>query len=333
MTRNDLQATTRKKLAEMARGYKIAGWHDMRKSELVEALSALFRRRSVSQNSGHNRDAVRCRLRATDAGNGNRHTAQRDRLIAVVSSPHWLHVRWELSERILKRAEAALGVEWRQAVPVIRIYDVTEGNGTSGAKVFVKDVEIRQPLNDWYVPVERTGRSLHLQLGYRTPTGEFFLLAQSGKVKTPRAGRETPGEADYASEKGRRTLARRIAASTNGNGRHPHLNRENPPGDLDREFHRDRQPESVSDGNVVFELDAEVVIYGQAHPNAALTLMGRPVQQQQDGSFTLRMPLENGRQLIPGVCVTPDGSEQRTIVLAIERNTKHLEPQNLDELM
>ena len=45
-----------------------------------------------------------------------------------------------------------------------------------------------------------------------------------------------------------------------------------------------------------------------------------------DGTFTVRYSLPDSRQIIPAVAASPDGVEERTIVLAVERNTKELEP-------
>jgi hypothetical protein len=38
------------------------------------------------------------------------------------------------------------------------------------------------------------------------------------------------------------------------------------------------------------------------------------------------MSLPNQRQVIPVVASSPDGAEQRTVILALERNTKVMEP-------
>ena len=45
-----------------------------------------------------------------------------------------------------------------------------------------------------------------------------------------------------------------------------------------------------------------------------------------DGTFTMRYSFPDGRQIIPAVAASADGIEERTIVLAVERNTKELEP-------
>ena len=73
-------------------------------------------------------------------------------------------------------------------------------------------------------------------------------------------------------------------------------------------------------------MDAELIVYGVSDPHAHVTLQGEPVPLRPDGSFTVRMALPDRRQVIPVIASSPDGVEQRTIILAVERNTKVLEP-------
>ena len=69
------------------------------------------------------------------------------------------------------------------------------------------------------------------------------------------------------------------------------------------------------------------VVRGLAtEPSARVTLQGEPVKLRSDGTFTMRFSLPDGRQIIPAVANSADGVEERTIVLAVERNTKQLEP-------
>ncbi len=75
-----------------------------------------------------------------------------------------------------------------------------------------------------------------------------------------------------------------------------------------------------------FEVDAEMIIYGSTKPEAHVTLSGEPVKLRQDGTFTVRLSMPDRRQLLPVVASSRDGAEQRTIVLAVERNTKIMEP-------
>ena len=75
-----------------------------------------------------------------------------------------------------------------------------------------------------------------------------------------------------------------------------------------------------------FQLDAELIVYGATEPNARVTLQNEPVKLRPDGTFTMRFSLPDSRQIIPAVAMSADGVEERTIVLAVERNTKQLEP-------
>jgi len=79
-----------------------------------------------------------------------------------------------------------------------------------------------------------------------------------------------------------------------------------------------------------FQIDAELIVYGATEPSARVTLQGEPVKLRTDGTFTMRFSLPDSRQIIPAVAASADGIEERTIVLAVERNTKQLEPMIFD---
>jgi hypothetical protein len=57
-----------------------------------------------------------------------------------------------------------------------------------------------------------------------------------------------------------------------------------------------------------------------------LTLSGEPVALRPDGTFVMRLPFPDKRQVLPAVACSRDGTRQRTIVVAVERNTKVMEP-------
>jgi hypothetical protein len=75
-----------------------------------------------------------------------------------------------------------------------------------------------------------------------------------------------------------------------------------------------------------FAVDAEIIVYGATSRDAHVTLQGEPVQLREDGTFAVRLSLPDRRQVIPIVASSYDGVEQRTTILAVERNTKVMEP-------
>jgi len=370
MTVSDLRACTRKELAARAKRHQISGWHEMSKDELIQALIRRLRSRKVKSNGHAGRSKVvgSKNGRASRSGNGshasngrNGHSparngaargksdktrsdviagavrrllkptvmeqsaaaaSGRDRLVARIHDAYWIFVQWTLTGRILDRAAAALGAEWHQAVPVLRLFDVTSHDAATCSKKWVRDVEIHGEIDHWYVPVDNPPRAYRLHIGYRTPSGQFFAMAQSNRIQMPRPG---------------------SAASRNGNGNgYDHHNGGGEPcaprklqdlrtAQLARGACAGTNGEDGLTGDFPFELETELIVHGSTHPDAELTLLGDRVPVRRDGTFSLRFCLPNGRQVIPAVAIHPHGAEQRTIVLGIERNTKELEPQPLDE--
>ena len=323
MSPEQLGACTRKKLAAMAKRRRISGWHEMRKHELVDALLA----------AGRARQARSCRRSlAANGRNGTPGGAVKDQLFVRVHDPYWLEVSWELSRTIIERAEAALGIEWHRAVPVIRVFDVTGDGAAAASETWLRDIEIHGEADHWYVPVDDPPRAYKLQIGYSAPSGKFFVLARSQKVRTPKPGTRSNGSVGNGTA---RTKRRRVPDDSSS-------------------FHvkevMDARPVAIvnlpANGSAAkskngrrattdcdFQLDAELIVFGSTHPQAELSLLGEPIPLGEDGSFSVRFNLPNGRQVLPVVSVTPDGSVAKTIVLALDRNTKTMEPRLLDELL
>jgi hypothetical protein len=258
----------------------------------------------------------------------------KDRIVAMVRDPYWLHAYWELTHPSVQRAEAALGQDWHGAKPILRLCDVSSSDTTSTAESVVRDIEIHGGCNNWYIEVAQPPRSFRVDIGYVSKRGQFYVLARSNVVSTPKAGVSDtidenwadldPKQADriYAMSSGydptagdslilKQFMEERLrrplgspALSSFGSGAFPQQK--------DRKF--------------FFVIDAELIVFGRTEPGARVTLQGEPVKLRPDGTFTMRYSFPDGRQIIPAVAASADGVEERTIVLAVERNTKELEP-------
>ena len=62
-----------------------------------------------------------------------------------------------------------------------------------------------------------------------------------------------------------------------------------------------------------------------------VSVAGRPVKLQEDGSFTVRMEMPDKRQVLPLTAESRDGIRQLTTVIVVERNTKVMEPIEVDD--
>lgn len=256
----------------------------------------------------------------------------KDRIVLMVPDPFWLHTYWELSYQSVQRAEVALGQDWLGAKPIIRLFDVTSQDTTSTSETPLRDISVHGGCSHWYIDVPQPPRSYRADIGYLSRRGQFYVLARSNVVTPPKAGAsETLEDASWAADIDDKS-AERILAMSSG------FEQAGGPSQLkelfDEQFRKPLKDAAFGTGatppgklkKFFFDLDAELIVSGRTDPNASVTLQNEPVKLRPDGTFTMRFSLPDSRQIIPAVATSNDGMEERTIVLAVERNTKHLDP-------
>lgn len=259
----------------------------------------------------------------------------KDRIALMASDPYWLHVVWEIAQPSVFRAEAALGPDWHGAKPILRLLDVTSTDTTSTSEGVVRDVTIHGGVSHWYIDVPQPPRSYRVDIGYMAKNGQFFVLARSNVVTPPKAGVSESIPDNWAADVEKAGGVERVLAMSTGF--------ESPGGPsqlkdlLDEQFKRPAKEGAFGAGALPgrlkkfhFDINAELIVFGQTDPSATVTLQNDPVKLRADGSFTMRFSLPDSRQIIPAVAVSADGLEEQTIVLAVERNIKRLDPMTHD---
>jgi len=255
----------------------------------------------------------------------------KDRIVLMVPDPHWVHAVWELSLQSVQRAEAALSFDWHSAKPIIRLFDVTSLDTTSTSSLPVRDIAIHGGCNHWYIDVPQPPRSYRADIGYLSKRGQFHILARSNVVTPPKAGTSEVMDDGWAAEVKDQTDADRILAMSSGfetaNGP-PQLKEL-----LDEQFRRPAKEGAFGAGaapgklkKFFFDIDASLIVIGRTDPHATVTIQNEPVSLKPDGSFAMRLNLLDSRQIYPAVATSADGLEEQTIVLAVERNIRRLDP-------
>ncbi len=97
------------------------------------------------------------------------------------------------------------------------------------------------------------------------------------------------------------------------------------------------QPFSVRQERGFFmHVNAEVIFYGGTHPDAAVTIDGKRIQLNPDGTFRYHFRLPDGDWRIPIVAQSPDKVEERSATLSFQRATSKIgdvddtaQPENL----
>lgn len=370
MTAATLRNRTSKELGQMAKKKGVPGWHSMRKDELIKALLRVARAKSkakassngATKNGSHRPKKASAKaapkprttrsrkriqqenttreklkdLAANQNGNGNG-KPRKDRAVLMVRDPFWLHAYWEIGRGSIERIRAAMSEHWHTAKPTLRLIRLDADGTTNTAEQVERDITIHGGVNNWYIDVQDPPHTYRISIGYLAANGTFHTLIRSNVITTPR-----PGSSDSIDENWSDVAQNyeKVYAMSGG------YDESGSPGDLQELFEeRLRRPMGSPlvtrygvgaegmhnrERNFEFNVDAEMIIYGNSKPDAYVTLAGEPVKLRDDGTFTIRMNMPDRRQVLPVVASSCDGVEQRTVVLAIERNTKVMEPKIRD---
>lgn len=346
-----LDSYTAKDLAQMAKRKGIAGWHSMRKQELIKALQREEKKKSPKTTSR----VTNTRKKTTKAAptkkaprrllQAQKHAVERkdisspligtdsDRIVLMVRDAHWLQACWEISSRAVIRAKAAMAEQWHTAIPVLRLIKTETGTTSSAVESVERDIKIHGAVTNWYIDVNDPPKTFRVEIGYLAASGKFFALARSNSVTTPKKNTRDLSDqtwADVATQCDK-ILAQSGAFSDEGND-----------GQLKKVFEeRLRRPmgspmitrygvgaEAIlgKEHEFSLEVNAELIVYGHSQVDSHVTLGGEPVKLRPDGTFTMRMSLPDGRQVLPIISSSGDGRQQQTVILAVERNTKSMEP-------
>jgi len=67
--------------------------------------------------------------------------------------------------------------------------------------------------------------------------------------------------------------------------------------------------------------DAELIVYGATEPDATVTIGGRPIKLNPDGTFRFQMSFQDGLIDYPIMAVAADGEQTRAIHMKFNRET------------
>jgi uncharacterized protein len=263
---------------------------------------------------------------------GDETESSKDRLVVMVRDPYWLHVYWELTRKSIERAKVALGQHWHGSRPILRLSEVLRDGIAVSTRQTIRDVEIHGGVNNWYIDVQQPPKSYQIDIGYLTVGGRFFSLARSNVVTTPNVNSSDTFDKNWtevAKEFDRIFVLSGGYSEPEANGELKEVIEERirrPVGETHSQFGACVESLSGHSSDFDFQVDTELIVHGVARPDAHVTLRGEPVKLRSDGTFAVRFNLPDRRHVLPVVASSRDGAQQRTIVLAVDRNTKVMEP-------
>ena len=263
--------------------------------------------------------------------------AVRNRAVLMARGPHWLHAFWEITNDSVLRVKAAMGTKWHTAVPVLRVLEVFGDKGETPSERIFREIQIHGGVKNWFIDM-RKPMPCRVEVGYKTRCGKFYKLCRSNRIAAAPVCRadsldihwkEIESDSsrifslsggytdDTDSEEVRKLFQERLRQPLG-------------PPKINNMKHNEANTYSEKKG-FPMEVDAELVIFGTTEKGSYLSIKGEPIDIASDGSFRIRLEMPNRRQVIPIYGQSASGLEQQTVVLAVERNTRMMEPAPIGE--
>lgn len=250
-----------------------------------------------------------------------------NRIVLLVRDPWWTFAYWEIrrdkEDEVMQRIEAS-GQKAKKSI--LRVYDVTDisFNGKNAHQYF--DIELKGLATNWYINVSSPGRSWLVDIGILSTRDEFYVLARSNVVRTPRFGMSDKLDEEWMMPEEEYWKMFGLSGGF-GIGK----------GSLEvREMMKRRLEEQITSAAISsfsspvgrkrergfwFVVNTELIVYGATEPDAKVTVQGKAIGLRQDGTFSLRFSLPDGKQVIPVEATSHDGIETRCITPIVTRKT------------
>lgn len=250
------------------------------------------------------------------------------KIVVLVRDPWWIFAYWEI--RHDKEEELVRKIRSDSDDPVksiLRVYDVTNVNFNGANAHSYFDIDLSGLAHNWYINVGSPDRSWLVDIGIVTRKGNFYCLARSNVVKTPRYGMSDQLDAEWMMPEDEYWKMFGLSGGF-GIGK----------GSLEvREMFKKRLEEQISSAQISsaasfyrkpqerkfwLVVNTELVVYGATEPDAKVTVQGKEIRLRPDGTFTLRFALPDGKQVIPVEAASSDGIDRRKITPIVTRKTE-----------
>jgi len=117
-------------------------------------------------------------------------TAGMDHVVLLIRDPNWLYVYWDITDwgwaKLCQHGITDPANGWRRVLRVrdlpLRLHGVPVDGG--------REIELCDLAREWYLPAPPGHRSVSADLGYRSPDGEFLVVARSRAVDVRRIHNE-----------------------------------------------------------------------------------------------------------------------------------------------
>ncbi|MFH0807357.1 MAG: DUF4912 domain-containing protein [Elusimicrobiota bacterium] len=253
------------------------------------------------------------------------------KIVLLPRDPFWAYAYWEISTDTRRELNNKYGTTVKFA---IRVYDVTDINfdGKNSHKAF--DIIVGEAAENWYINMPDVNRSWCVDLGLILADGRFITIARSNVVSMPHhgistvideqwailhkdferliklSGIEKIGKSSFDITKLMRERWEQLMSISSGQMPSSHvssLRKAGVPAEKIKSFW--------------LKADTELIVYGTTESDAKLTISGKEVKLNSDGSFSVRMHLPDCEMNIPIKAVSKDTTMSKEITFEVKRSS------------
>jgi len=251
--------------------------------------------------------------------------------VLLPRDPNWMFIYWEISDQTKAEVRAKQGTDiFENARQVIRVYDTT--SDSDARKYF--DNPVLMEAKSWYINVPESGRTYCCEVGLATPEGGFISLVRTNNIQLPAGRLSDTADGQWLSVtpdfdkllqlsgveyigKGSGEVARSLAQRWEAlrgifsKAEAWGVNSITPPAQ-----------QGTAQKKFWLAADCEVILYGATEPDALVSVCGRKVPLNSDGTFSMRFALPDGGMNLPVKAVSRSGADTREIEIKVTRTTK-----------
>ncbi len=260
------------------------------------------------------------------------------KIMLMVRDPEWVHAYWEINDE----TRSHLGLP-RDKAPgkrlVIRVYKVTDTTWPVDQAHYFFDVEVPYEARSWYVNLPEANQQWCAELGVLDNEENYTAICRSNAVVTPRNTISDRIDSDWMTvEESFEKITRLSRAEMED-----HLRGAGSPGSeailrtINRQLTAVLHGEKIALSSGIFssesglpdrsrnfwlQVHTELILYGATEPDAKVTVQGRNVELNPDGTFSMRFALPDGVQVLDVRAVNKAGDLEENITPVVERTTQ-----------
>lgn len=255
------------------------------------------------------------------------------RIVLLVRDPEWVFAYWEINDAT--REELRLPRTGHDRRVVLRMYKIDGRNWPEESAHYFFDVDVGPYATNWYVKVPEPDSRWCGELGMYDEEGNYIVIAQSNVVRTPRdrMSDETDSEWMLVEEE-----FQKIYSLSGGNVLKEMRGSEMLLRQLQKQILPGLRGEALSSGALFsarpaqlpvaeekefwLQVHTELILYGATEIGSRVTVQGRPIKLNPDGTFSLRFFLPDGEQVLEVRATNRDGDLEHTITPIVTKRTR-----------